>query len=99
MHNEFPCDGVEHAQYRHLLRLPRRGDAQVRSAWCPGVGEVWMGQGFGFVSVKQDDIAGLSLLAPDPKAKTDAVDLSRVLAPLQSVPGAPPAGPSSGSGG
>ena len=52
-----------------------------------------MGQGFGFVSVKQDDIAGLSLLAPDPKAKTDAVDLSRVLAPLQSVPGAPPAEP------
>ena len=93
MHDQFPDDGVEHTQHRHLFRLAGRGDAKVRATERPGVGEVGMGQSFGLIFMKQDDIAGLSLLTPDLKTQTDAIDLSRVLTPFQRVPGAAPAEP------
>jgi hypothetical protein len=39
------------------------------------MGEVGMGQSFGLIFIQQDDIAGLSLLSPDLKPKTDTVCL------------------------
>jgi uncharacterized membrane-anchored protein YitT (DUF2179 family) len=57
------------------------------------MGKVRMGQGFGLIFIKQNDIAGLDLLTPYLKAKADTVDLSRVLTAFQRVPGASPAEP------
>ncbi len=40
MHAELVGLVIEQAQYRNLLRLPRRGNAQVRPRLRPGAGEV-----------------------------------------------------------
>jgi hypothetical protein len=93
MDDQFPRDGVEHTQHRRLFGLAGRGNAEVRAPRRPGMGEIGMGQSFGFIFIQQNDITGPGLLTPDLKTKTDTVDLSRVLAAFQRVPRAPPAEP------
>jgi hypothetical protein len=52
-----------------------------------------MGQRLGLIGIKQNDIAGPGLLAPDLETQSDAVDLVRVLPTFQRVSRAAPAEP------
>ena len=62
MHDKFAGRVIERAQYRDLLRLPRRGNAQIRSRFRLGASEVGMRQSFALVAVEQNDVASTSLL-------------------------------------
>ncbi len=93
MHDEFTGHGVEHAHHRHLACLTRRFDTQVGTAFGPGMGEVRMGQRLGLIGVKQNDVTGPGLLAPDLETQSDAVDFVRVLPAFQRVSRAAPAKP------
>ena len=52
-----------------------------------------MGQGLRLISIKQNDVAGPGLLAPDLETQSNAVDFVRVLPPFQRVSRAAPAEP------
>ena len=91
VHNELACDVIERSEHGDLLRLSRRGDAQVRPCLCPNAGKVGMRQRLAFVTIEQDDIVGCGLLLAQPQTKADPFDLGRTLPPLQRVPRTPPA--------
>ncbi len=85
--------GVEHPHDGDLARLTRGGDAQVRTARCPGMGQIGMGQGLALVAVKQHDVTGLGLGTTQLETQSHALHLTCVLPPLQRVAGAAPAEP------
>ncbi len=93
MHDEFAGRRVEHPHHCHLTCLTGRFNAQVGPSFGPGVGEVRMGQGLRLISIKQNDVAGPGLLAPDLETQSNAVDFVRVLPPFQRVSRAAPAEP------
>ena len=90
MHDELAGLVIERAQYRDLLRLPRRGNAQVRPRLRPGAGEVGMRQCLALVAVEQNDVASVGLLFEKMQAQADPLDFGGDLTSLQRVPGTSP---------
>jgi hypothetical protein len=91
MDDKLVRDVIERAQHRHLFGLPRRWHTQVRTGLCPGARQIRMRQRFTLVAVKQNDVAGFGLKFAQLQAQADPIHLAGVLAPLQRVPGPPPA--------
>ena len=89
VHDELACDVIERSEHSDLLRLSRRGDAQVRSGLRPDAGKVGMRQRLALVTIEQDNIAGLGLLLAQPQTQADPFDLCGTLPPLQRVPRTP----------
>lgn len=93
VHDEFTARRVEHADDRDLTRLTWCGDAKIGASFGPGMGEIRMGQRFGFIAEQQNDVTSLGLLAAQLKTQPDTLDLTGVLTPLQRVPRPAPAEP------
>src|ERR1700688_445782 len=91
MDNELAREGIERAQHRHLPGLSGRRHAQVRAGLRPRPGEMGMRQGLALVAVEKTDVAGFALPLAQLQAQADPIHLAGGLAPLQRVPGSPPA--------
>jgi len=84
--DQLMSGAIEGADYRPLLGLPRRLDAQVAAAFGPGPGKIGMGERLRLVAEQQGDIAGFGLLLQQMQAQAAAIDRVGVLPPLQGVP-------------
>ncbi len=93
MHDQFATAMVEHAEQRPLARLAWRRDTQIRTASCPGMRQVWMGQSFGLIAKQQDDVASFGLLAQQTQPQARPIDRLRILPAAQAMAGTPPSEP------
>ena len=91
VHDQLARGPVERAEHRHLLGLPGRWNAQIRAPLGPGLGEIGMGERFGFIAEQKHDIARLGLRLQQLEAQAGAVDGVGILAALQRVPRPAPA--------
>jgi hypothetical protein len=91
VHDEPACGVIERFQHRDLLRLSRRGDAQVGARLGPDAGEVGMCERLALIAIEQYDVAGFGLLLAQLQTQADALHLGGDLTALQRVPRPPPA--------
>jgi hypothetical protein len=86
-----PAGGmIERPEQCQLSRLTRGRHAQIRAPLGPGMGEIGMGERFGFIRRQQHDIACFRLLFQQLEPQSGSVNGVGILSSVQAVAGAAP---------
>ena len=89
--DELALGPSERAHHDHLLGLPRRWHAQVRSTLGPGASEIGMRQGLTLIGEQKHKVAGLGRRLAQLEPQTETIDGIGILTPLQRMPRPAPA--------